>query len=200
MRILIAEDNIVTSRLLQALIQSWGDEAVTAADGLAALAMLEADNAPPLALLDWMLPGLAGPAICRALRERQSRSSTYIIMLTSKNERSDVVAGLDAGADDYLVKPFDPEELRARVRAGARIVDLQQRLAVEVHELKRALGNVRMLSGLLPICAYCKAIRDDSDYWHQVEEYVTEHSDVHFSHGICPKCLKTALTQAGDGS
>ena len=94
------------------------------------------------------------------------------------------------------MKPFDPGELRARVQAGVRIVQLQTGLAEKVTQLESALSKVRRLTGLLPICAYCKAIRDDSDYWHRVEEYVSEHADVQFSHGICPKCLEGAMKAA----
>jgi DNA-binding response OmpR family regulator len=190
MRILIAEDDIVTSRILEQLNQSWGHETVLVKDGPTALSTLGSANGPQLALLDWMMPGLDGPDVCRQVRELGGHH--YLILLTSKTHRADIVAGLDAGADDYLVKPFDPEELRARVNAGTRILDLQHRLASKVAELEAALANVRTLTGLIPMCSYCKAIRDDSDYWHRVEEYVTEHSDAQFSHGICPKCLAVA--------
>ena len=196
MRVLIAEDDAVTARMLQGLIRSWGYEVVTATDGPSALAMLQSDDAPQLALLDWMMPGVDGPDICRTVRQRIRGDSTYLLLLTARHELSDIVTGLDAGADDYLVKPFEPEELRARVKAGARISDLQQRLAAQVTQLGQALSKVRRLSGLLPICAYGKAIRDDSDYWHRVEEYVTEHAEVTFSHGICPNCLDAALKEA----
>jgi sigma-B regulation protein RsbU (phosphoserine phosphatase) len=192
-RVLIAEDDRATARLLAGLIGSWGYEVVAAGDGNAALAHFEAASTPQLVLLDWMLPGADGPEVCRRIRKLRSNSAIYIILLTSKSARTDVVAGLEAGADEYLVKPFDAEELRARLHAGARIVDLQQRLADQVSELETALANVRKLTGLLPICAYCKAIRDDSNYWHRVEEYVGEHSDVTFSHGICPKCLPNVM-------
>jgi phosphoserine phosphatase RsbU/P len=192
-RVLIAEDDRATARLLAGLVGSWGYEVVAAGDGNAALAHFEAVATPQLVLLDWMLPGADGPEVCRRIRKLRSNSAIYIILLTSKSARTDVVAGLEAGADEYLVKPFDAEELRARLQAGARIVDLQQRLADQVSELETALANVRKLTGLLPICAYCKAIRDDSNYWHRVEEYVGEHSDVTFSHGICPKCLPNVM-------
>jgi phosphoserine phosphatase RsbU/P len=194
MRILIAEDDVVTAAILQKLLRSWGYETVMVKDGNAAIEALRSEEAPQLALMDWMMPGRDGPDVCRVVRSENA--TTYIILLTSRTERADVVAGLDAGADDYLVKPFDPEELRARLKAGIRIIDLQQRLAAHVSELQQALANVRRLNGLLPICSYCKAIRDDSDYWHRVEEYVTEHADVKFSHGICPKCLAIALEDA----
>ena len=130
-----------------------------------------------------------GPEVCRRIRGLERSAPSFVIPLTSKSERADVVVGLNAGADEYLVKPFDNEELRARLNAGARILDLQERLADQVRELETAITNIRKLTGLLPICAYCKSIRDDSNYWHRVEEYVTEHSDVTFSHGICPKCF-----------
>lgn len=189
MRILIAEDDRATARLLSGSIASWGFDVVTVGDGAAAVKTFEQDCTPHLALLDWMLPGLHGPEVCRQIRELRGDAPPYLILLTSKSARHDVVAGLEAGADEYLVKPFDLHELRARLRAGARIISLQHRLTEKVRELEEALSNVRKLSGLLPICAYCKSIRDDSNYWHRVEEYVSEHSDVRFSHGICPKCL-----------
>jgi len=189
MRVLIAEDDRATARALAGLIESWGFEVVVADDGKQALALFEAEATPQLVLMDWMLPGADGPEVCRRIRALRGDSAIYIILLTSKSSRTDVVAGLEAGADEYLVKPFDAQELRARLNAGARIVDLQQRLKDQVHELGNALANVRKLTGLLPICAYCHSIRDDSNYWHRVEEYVGEHSDATFSHGICPKCL-----------
>jgi phosphoserine phosphatase RsbU/P len=195
MRILIAEDDPVTARILEQLGRAWGYETMLVKEGPAALEELQKGGNPQLALLDWMMPGLDGPDVCRRVRE--AGGTSYLILLTAKTDRSDIVAGLDAGADDYLVKPFDPPELRARIKAGIRIIDLQTRLAAHVAELEEALGKVRRLNGLLPICSYCKAIRDDSDYWHRVEEYVTEHADVQFSHGICPKCLVTAHKEWG---
>lgn len=195
MRVLIAEDDAVTARVLEGLIGSWNYEAVTVRDGSAALAVLQADNAPQLALLDWMMPGLQGVDVCRLVRERRAELPTYLILLTSRGDRSDVVAGLRAGADDYLVKPFDTEELHARLHVGARIVDLQRQLANHVSDLEHALASVRQLSGLLPICSYCKSIRNDSDYWQSVEQYVTEHSEAQFSHGICPKCFESVKNQ-----
>ena len=196
MRVLIADDDPVSLRGLLGLMQSWGYDPVIAGDGVTALSILAAPDAPRLALIDWEMPGLPGPDVCRKVRDWHSADSPYLILVTSRGSRGDVIAGLDAGADDYLVKPFDPGELRARVRAGARIMELQNGLAEKVTMLETALGKVRRLTGLLPICSYCKAIRDDSDYWHRVEEYVSEHADVQFSHGICPDCLEQAMNVA----
>ena len=196
MRILIAEDDAVTRKLLEGLARSWGYDVAVSPDGASALESLESAITPQLALLDWMMPGLDGPEVCRAVRLRPDVQPTYLILLTSKSDRADVVSGLEAGADDYLVKPFHPDELRARLNAGARIIDLQQRLAAEVAALQLALREVQQLSGLLPICSYCKSIRDDSNYWHRVEEYVSKRSTVQFSHGICPQCVETAMEQA----
>jgi DNA-binding response OmpR family regulator len=195
MRILIAEDDRVTARILTSLLTSWGYDTQVAYDGESALQMIADERTPYLALLDWMLPGMDGPEVCRRTRASQSSTPGYLILLTSRNAQADLVEGLDAGADEYLVKPIDHGELRARLNAGTRILDLQARLADHVKELETALGSIRKLTGLLPICAYCKSIRDDSNYWHRVEEYVSEHAEVTFSHGICPKCLPRVMEQ-----
>jgi response regulator RpfG family c-di-GMP phosphodiesterase len=109
-------------------------------------------------------------------------------LLTARASREDKIQGLQAGADDYITKPFDPQELRARVQVGIRVLELQGALAQRVRELEEALSRVKQLQGLLPICSYCKKIRNDRNYWQQVEGYITEHSEAQFSHGICPDC------------
>ena len=132
-------------------------------------------------------------------QHRESDTPAYIILLTGNRRQEEVVAGLTAGADDYIVKPFDPSELRARVQVGMRVVDLQRALAARVRDLEAALSKVNQLQGLLPICAYCKKIRDDDNYWTQVESYVSRHADVQFSHGICPECYaKVVAEEFGD--
>jgi diguanylate cyclase (GGDEF)-like protein len=125
MRILIAEDDLVTARLLRALLDSWGFEVVTVTDGISALAVLQTPDAPRLAILDWMMPGLDGPEVCRRARAYRPGVPMYLILVTSREARRDVVAGLDAGADDYVVKPPDPEELRSRLKAGIRVLALE---------------------------------------------------------------------------
>jgi CheY-like chemotaxis protein len=188
MRILIAEDDAVSRRVLASTLESWGHEVVATGDGLAAWQVLQDKDAPMLAILDWMMPGLDGLEVCRRVRQRPGGESMYILLLTAKDRKEDVVAGLEGGVNDYVTKPFDRQELRARVRVGAQMVDLQLRLANRVRELVEALERVRQLQGLLPICCYCKKIRDGANYWQQVETYMSRHADVRFSHGICPEC------------
>jgi DNA-binding response OmpR family regulator len=189
MRILIAEDDSISRRVLEAMLQKWGYEVVVTCDGEEAWQALDRDDAPPMAILDWMMPGLDGGEVVRRARQRQASVPTYIIMLTAKSQKTDIVAGLDTGADDYITKPFDRDELRARVQVGARIVELQSSLADRVRELEAALAQVKQLQTLLPICSYCKKIRDDKNYWQQVDAYIMDHSEVRFSHGVCPDCF-----------
>jgi DNA-binding response OmpR family regulator len=189
MRALIADDDRVTASILNSTLERWGLEVSVAHDGYGAWEQIRAGGIG-LAILDWEMPRVSGLDVCRRVRADGSHAGLYIILLTSRDTRADLVAGLDAGANDYLTKPFDPEELRARVYVGLRVANLQQRLADRVAELQEALTKVKRLSGLLPICSYCKSIRSDTDYWEQVEQYMAEHTDVKFSHGICPSCYE----------
>jgi len=189
-KIVIADDDPVGLRLLEALVTSWGCGAVSCRNGLEAWAALEQFDAPALAILDWVMPGLDGVEVCRRVRQtRGTETPAYLILLTANERPEDIVAGLGAGADDYVTKPFDPHELRARVQVGMRVVDLQHALADRVRELEEALAQVKLLRGLLPICTYCKKIRDDQNYWEQVDGYLARHADMQFSHGICPDCF-----------
>lgn len=190
MKILIAEDDPVSQRLLEAALANWGYEVTHACDGFAAWEALQQLDAPSLAILDWMMPGLDGVEVCRKVRQSPTRQPLYIILLTAKGARADIVAGLQAGADDYVAKPFDPEELQARLQVGVGMIQLQKNLADQVRELEGALSQVKRLHGLLPICAYCKKIRDDKSYWQEVEAYISKHAEVQFSHGICPGCYE----------
>lgn len=177
--------------MLSTLLNEWGYEVVEAVDGDSALEALRSEDAPMVAILDWIMPGMNGVDVCRAIREEEENRCAYLILLTMKRtDRGDLVEGLDAGADDYMTKPFDPEELRARVQVGQRCVELQQTLAERVAELQDALAKVKQLTGLLPMCSSCKKIRDDKGYWQQVESYISQHAGVRFSHGLCPTCLQ----------
>ena len=192
MRVLIADDDVVLRHALKVSLEKWGYEVIACADGAEARAVLK-ESSVPLAIIDWQMPGVDGPTLCQELRNTPDLSSMYVILLTANSRREDVISGLESGADDYLAKPCDWKQLQARLRIGSRIVTLQQALTARVQELQDALANVQRLSGLLPICSYCKRIRDDSDYWQQMEAYVAQHSEAEFSHGICPTCLESQL-------
>lgn len=197
MRILIADDDPVSRRVLEATLVKAGYEVAAVGDGLEAAQALQGDDPPPLAILDWMMPGMEGVEVCRTVRKKPTRTPPYLILLTGRGRSEDVVTGLRGGADDYLTKPFDGEELRARVEVGARVVTLQQGLAERVRALEDALARVRRLQGLLPICAWCKKVRNDQNYWQQVEGYIADHSEARFSHSICPGCREKHIPTPG---
>ena len=138
MRILIADDSIVSRPLLDATLRKWGYEVVVACDGVEAWKALQGEDAPKLAILDWVMPGLTGLEVCRNVREQGKDKDiyTYILLLTSKSLREDLIEGMESGADDYLTKPFDQHELKVRLRAGTRIIELQREL-VEAREALR---------------------------------------------------------------
>jgi len=137
-----------------------------------------------------MMPEMDGLEVLRRVRAVETDRPPYILMLTSRTDKAEIIAGLDAGANDYLAKPFDVGELRARVEVGRRLVETQDALAGKIGELQRALAEIKTLRGIVPICASCKKIRDDAGFWQQVEVYVRDHSEAEFSHGICPECMK----------
>jgi sigma-B regulation protein RsbU (phosphoserine phosphatase) len=183
-RILIADDDRMSTAMLRGTLQQWGFEVVAVHDGAAAWACISGTGSEPppaLAIVDWMMPGMDGIELCRRVRATVLPAPVYVILLTSRADRRDLVEGLEAGADDYLTKPFDPDELRARIHVGQRTLGL--------------IANIKRLSGLLPICSYCKRIRSDGQYWDQVENYLTEHTGARFSHGICPECLAREMNE-----
>jgi DNA-binding response OmpR family regulator len=191
MKVLIAEDDRVTGQLLDGTLRRWKYDTILVTDGDAAWAHLRQTTLPTLALLDWMMPGMDGPDVCRRVRAELPLANMYLMLVTARETRRDLIAGLDAGADDYVVKPFDADELRARIGVGVRVIALRENLAERVEQLEVALSSVKQLRGLLPICSYCKRIRGDDSYWQQVESYITAHSNAQFSHGICPTCYAT---------
>jgi two-component system cell cycle response regulator len=128
MRILIADDSNVSRHLLESIVKKWGYQVITTADGNQAWEALQQADAPRMAILDWMMPGLTGPEVCQRVREKGTEPYTYILLLTSRTQKEDVIEGMTAGADDYVVKPFDQQELNVRLRAGRRIIDLQDEL------------------------------------------------------------------------
>jgi DNA-binding response OmpR family regulator len=195
MRALIADDDRIATEILSNALRRMNLDVAVANDGGAAWDLLTGGDAPSLAVIDWMMPTVDGLELCRRIRQDAARAHMYVILLTGRDERKDIVAGLDAGADDYIVKPFDPDELRARVQVGIRVLALQEKLADRVAELQDALTRVKRLQGLLPICSYCKRIRGDDQYWQQVDAYIVEHTDAQFTHGICPPCTQKLLAE-----
>jgi len=191
MKVLIAEDDPVSRRLLEATLTQMGHDAVCTENGRQALEILQTDDRPRLAILDWMMPVMDGVEVCRRVRQQSSvEGYLYVIFLTAKGQKTDIVAGLEAGADDYLTKPFDPDELRSRLEVGRRILQLESELATKVDELQQALSHVKQLQGLLPICMHCKNIRDDKDTWHRLESYIEQHTEAMFTHSLCDACLQ----------
>jgi DNA-binding response OmpR family regulator len=147
-----------------------GHEVEAAADGGKAWVALQREHFPVL-ITDWLMPGVSGLDLCRLLRGARDPRYTYAILLTGLTGKGNYLEGMEAGADDLLTKPFDADQLRARLRVAERILRLQD--------------EVKQLSGLLPICSYCKRIRDEADRWVPVEHYVAGRSEASFSHGVC---------------
>jgi diguanylate cyclase (GGDEF)-like protein len=135
-KILIADDSVVSRHLLDASLRKWGYEVVIACDGLEAWEILQRDDAPPLAILDWVMPGLTGPEVCRMVRQRAQEPYTYLLLLTSKSLKEDLIEGMESGADDYITKPFDQHELKVRLRAGTRIIELQAEITTAREALR----------------------------------------------------------------
>lgn len=151
--------------------------------------MLLAVDGPTLALLDWMLPEVTGIEVCREIRRANLDRYIYLIIVTGRDQSADLPEAFLAGADDFIRKPCDPMELMARLRGGERVVELERRLSRRVRESEEAIERIRQLKRLLPICMYCKKVRDDESYWQEIDEYIHIHTGTDFSHGICPACM-----------
>jgi phosphoserine phosphatase RsbU/P len=191
-KILIAEDDLTTRLMLKGILIKWGHEILIASDGLEALNQLQTPEPgrPQAAILDWEMPGMDGLEVCRQIKKMELPVPIHTILLTGRGSKEEIVQGLDAGADDYITKPFDTNELKARVRAAERMVQVQETLARKVEDLKEALGHVKLLQGIIPICMHCHKIRNDNQAWDQLEAYITDHSDAQFSHSVCPECIR----------
>jgi DNA-binding response OmpR family regulator len=193
--VLVAEDDPVSRKLLLAALDRERLDVVAVSDGEQALELLSSSDPPRMAILDWMMPKLNGVEVCRRIRELRREPYLYIIFLTARVQREDIVKGLEAGADDYLAKPFHVQELRCRVAAGVRLLTLQSELADKVRELEETLAHVKHLEGLLPICMHCKRIRDDGNHWQPLETYIERRSDAVFSHALCMECAEKHYPQ-----
>lgn len=189
MKILIAEDDEISKKMLQTILIKEGHAISAVEDGAKALEAIQ-KSIPDMLITDWMMPQLDGLELCRRLRASHLPSYVYVILLTALTDKDRITEGLNAGADDYVTKPYDRTELLARVKAGERVIQLERSLRQNNTELTEALAQVKQLKGLLPICMYCKKIRKDENYWQQIEQYVAENSEADFSHSICPQCME----------
>ncbi len=175
MKILIAEDDPVSVKVLQYTLQHYGHEVVAAASGTEAWEVFDRDPVRVI-VSDWMMPGMDGLEFCRKVRDRPKTDYTYFILLTANNTgRENLRKAMDAGIDDFLAKPLDREAILMRLRVAERILEFTT--------------QIRQLKELIPICMYCKRVRDDTNYWDQVETYIHTHTGSNFSHGICPDCF-----------
>jgi sigma-B regulation protein RsbU (phosphoserine phosphatase) len=179
MKILIAEDDPVSVKILQFTLEHYGHEVVSAADGEEAWQIF--DREPVRVIVsDWMMPRLDGLELCQKVRSRPKTDYTYFILLTAINTgRENLRKAMDAGIDDFLTKPLDREAVMMRLRVAERILEFTT--------------QIRQLKELIPICMYCKRVRDDQDYWQQVESYIHAHTGSNFSHGICPECFNKQI-------
>lgn len=173
--VLVVDDNPQNLQVLGPMLEKKGYDVAFATSGEQALEFV-AGETPDLVLLDIMMPGMDGYEVCQRLKEIKSTASIPVIFLTAKSDTDDVVRGFEAGGVDYVTKPFNSAELLARVKTHL--------------ELKNAREEIKTLRGILPICAHCKKVRNDSGFWEQVEVYIGNHSEAEFTHGLCPDCEK----------
>ena len=186
--ILVVDDQPANLQVLFTFLKQHGFSVLVADNGHRALKALEKEKKPDLILLDVMMPGMDGFETCRRIKENEAIADIPIIFITALDSTEDKMRGFKAGGLDYITKPFQQAEVLARVKT--HIALRQQKL-----ELQQALDEVKQLKGILPICCVCKQIRDDKGYWQQVEQYISEHTDVLFSHGICPDCYEKEMAK-----
>jgi phosphoserine phosphatase RsbU/P len=180
MNIFIVDDDPTSRMILSAALEKLGHQVSSASSADEALSVLETGHVPIL-ISDMVMPGMNGLDLCRRIREANRQQYTYIILLTSVAGKFGYLVGMKAGADDFIMKPFDKDMLAARLVAAERLLNLH--------------SQVKQLSGLLPICCVCKKVRDDKNYWQQVETYIAHRTDAKFSHGYCPACFDNAMRE-----
>lgn len=189
MKILIAEDEFTTRMMVQVCLENWGYKVESVTDGEKAWAIMEKADAPHIAILDWEMPGLDGVEVCRRVKEKDVENPPYVILLTGRDSNTDIVRGFDAGADDYMTKPFNDDELRARVRVAERLVRTQHSLSESVLELKEALNQLELFENCVEVCDSCKKILSPYDgSWHSFKDIVENGADPRFVINICPRC------------
>ncbi len=192
--ILIVDDQPNNLRVLFASLQAHDMKVFIADNGKRALEQIERQQ-PDIILMDVMMPGMDGFECCRRIMAEDRFEAIPIIFMTALAETRDKLSAFSAGGVDYIIKPFQQEEVLARIRTHLTISDLRRALTNKNRHLKKMLQEVKTLQGILPICSKCKMVRDDKGYWKQVELYISEHSNVEFSHSYCPGCLKKEMDE-----
>lgn len=188
MKLLIAEDEYTTRLTVQVVLERWGYKVDGVEDGTEAWEVLQKPDGPQIAILDWEMPGIDGVELCEKVKMLERDTPIYVIILTARDAQNDILQGFDAGADDYITKPFDEHELRARVRVAERLVSIQEELVISNNELRTVLDHVEMLQANLPVCTICNKVQDFDDSWHTMEEYADNKDDPRFQYTICPHC------------
>ena len=188
-RILLVDDNPTNLTVLLQTLDGQGYDLLVAQNGVEALEIARKAK-PDLVLLDILMPKLNGYDTCVRLKEDPATREAPVIFMSALDEVEEKVRGFEVGAVDYITKPFQTREVVCRVSTHLELQRLRRQLAARVSDLEAALAEVKRLSGLLPICAYCKRIREGDDYWQQVEAYIANHTEAQFSHGVCPDCFE----------
>ena len=189
-KVLIVDDDPDILFATTRIVEKAGYQVFTASSAAECLVSAR-ENLPDLILMDVMLPDLEGPELCRKIKEDPDLGHVFVVLISGKRTGSEEQAnGLDAGADGYIARPISSRELTARIDSMVRILSAERERDHLIIELQKALAQVKQLSGLLPICSYCKRIRDDEGYWNHLETYLSSHSDAMFSHCICQKCAE----------
>ena len=184
--VLVVDDDAVSSAQLGALAKATGYDVKSAYNGREAWELLQLTRIP-IVISDWYMPEMDGPELCRRIRSRVREPYVYFILVTARGGKQQYLAGMEAGADDFIAKPVDPDELRARLKVAERILGLRK--------------EIEQLEVLLPICSYCKRIRNDKEEWEPLEQYIEEHFEQLLSHGICPDCyIKYVQPQLDQGT
>jgi DNA-binding response OmpR family regulator len=183
--ILVVDDQPANLKVLLSFLQAHHFQIYIATSGFRALTILSRVS-PDLILLDVMMPDIDGFETCRRIKKNESRKQIPVVFMTALDSVEDKIAGFAAGGVDYITKPFQQVEVLARIKTH---IKLRKREL----ELELALTEIKTLTGILPICSYCKKIRSDEGYWQQVEEYISQHSKAMFSHGLCPDCYQKEL-------
>lgn len=180
MQILLVEDDVLSGETLKDLLELDGHQVVLATDGREGLQAFDQGHFG-VVISDWLMPEMDGLELCRRIRAAERPSYSYVILVSALQGKSSYLQGMAAGADDFISKPFDPDELKTRLIVAERIIGIQDR--------------VKRLEGILPTCMYCKKIRDEHNDWIGIEAYISKRSQASFSHGVCPTCYETVLKE-----